>query len=249
EAERVLMRVLLRYLHNFWREEHPDSATDFTTWFYPDCRRNEGMRHDMILGTEQIAVSTHHAYDFTASDHVPVIAVVCLCNLRTDFSHLLYGDDLQFDDGKSDLVSELGFHECSRCGMDDLPPGSDECSRCTEGISDGSDYFGSEGESLELESLGPLSPELGELLLNGVGEGFFEDGVGFSSESDFLFELGDGWFTGFDTVTDTESSSSDSGEDDEESSGGTTEGTEGDSLVHQFVPAASFCQEGNKLKS
>ncbi|KAJ3385466.1 hypothetical protein HDU80_000661 [Chytriomyces hyalinus] len=109
EAERVLMRVLLRYLHNIWRKEHPDSATDFTTWFYPDCRRNKGMHYDMILGTEQIAVSTHHAYDFTASDHVPVIAVVRLCNLRADFSHLLYGDDLQFDDASRIWFQSWGF--------------------------------------------------------------------------------------------------------------------------------------------
>ncbi|KAJ3234151.1 hypothetical protein HDU77_000468, partial [Chytriomyces hyalinus] len=106
DAERVLLRALLQYLHDFLREEHPD-ARGFTTCFYLDQCRNEGMHYNMILGSEQIALSICHAHEFTASDHVPVVLHTCLNRLHADFLHLMYKEGSMFGDDESDIVSEI----------------------------------------------------------------------------------------------------------------------------------------------
>ncbi|KAJ3399507.1 hypothetical protein HDU80_007832 [Chytriomyces hyalinus] len=227
DAERVLLRALLQYLHDFWREEHPD-ARDFTTWFYLDRRRNEGMRYDMILGSEQIALSICHAHEFTASDHVPVVLHTRLNSLHADFLHLMYEEGSMFGDDKSDAISESGFHACLRCGTSDESEGSTECLRCMEAVSEGFSGFDSEEDGLESLNLG------------GSVQGLFDDEYS-CSESD------EGSFNGFENTTDTESSSSDSGVDSEESCGTTAGDVKGDSLSHQFVSVTSFFHKGKEL--
>ncbi|KAJ3260240.1 hypothetical protein HDU77_001473 [Chytriomyces hyalinus] len=153
DAERVLLRALLRYLHDFWREEYPD-ACDFTTWFYLDQRRNEGMRYNMILGSEQIALSICHTHGFTVSDHIPVVLHTHLNHLHADFLHLMYEEGSTFGDDESDAISESGFHACLRCGTSDSSKGSTKCLRCMEAVSGGFSGFGSEEDGLKSLNLG-----------------------------------------------------------------------------------------------
>ncbi|KAI8836971.1 hypothetical protein BJ741DRAFT_708317 [Chytriomyces cf. hyalinus JEL632] len=150
------------------------------------------MHYDMILGLDPIALSIHHAHDFSASDRVPVILNICLSSLKVDVSHLMYDDDSVFGDVESDVVSEDRFHSCLRCGTIKLSMGSTECLRCTARLSENSLGFDSEEESLE------------SLHLRCAVQGLFED--------EYLYSDSDeGSFNGFETTTETESSSRDSG--------------------------------------
>ncbi|KAJ3403675.1 hypothetical protein HDV05_007696, partial [Chytridiales sp. JEL 0842] len=89
DVERNWLRKLTEELVDVYRRIHP-SRVSYTTWFYPKRTRNLGFRYDVLLITKDILprLVDHHS-SWTASDHIPVSAVLEVPEVEEDGDSVL----------------------------------------------------------------------------------------------------------------------------------------------------------------